>query len=394
MQEYSNVKIFANIIDQPTLEQIYGFQKSPLFVDVPIRIMPDAHCGTGSCVGMTAPITDKIAPAVVGTDIGCGVRVVKLGNIDIDFERLDSVMHNYVPSGRDVGASRNEAKELIRKLRCYRELHDLNRLEASLGTLGGGNHFGEIDTGADGCKYLVIHTGSRNLGTQIAKIYQYRALRERKHKAEVRRKELAQQLKAEGREKEIEAMMKELKAKEQPLPADLSYVSGENLDDYMHDMRLCQKFAVLNRKIIADTVIQMMKWKVLDSFESVHNYIGDDNIVRKGAVSAYKDEKVIIPLNMRDGSLLCIGKGNADWNYSAPHGAGRIMSRSQARKNISLDDFKETMKGIYTTSVGTSTIDESPFAYKPADVIIEAIKDTVDIIEVIKPIYNFKAGGD
>ena len=390
MIEYKNVKIFTDDIDQATIQQVYDFQKSPLFPDVPIRIMPDCHAGKGSCIGLTAKFTEKVCPSVVGVDIGCGMLVIELGNIDIDLDRLDAVVHEYIPCGRDVSRRRKEAVELIKKLYCYRDLKNLDRLEASLGTLGGGNHFIEVDKDEEGNKYLVIHSGSRNLGKQVAEIYQYAAIRERKQR-EKGGQELIKKMKEEGRQKEIEAALAELRAKEPSLPDDLCYVTGENAEKYLHDMRLCQEFAIMNRQIMADNIVRVMKWKSVGSFTSVHNYIGKDDIIRKGAISAYEGERVIIPLNMRDGSIIGIGKGNADWNYSAPHGAGRVLSRSEAKKLISLDEYKASMEGIYSTTIDLSTIDESPMAYKPSEEIIALIEPTVTIERIIKPIYNFKA---
>lgn len=390
MKEFENVKIFTDDIDQETLNQIYEFQKSPLFTGVPIRIMPDTHSGKGACIGFTAPITDKLCPAIVGVDISCGMLVHELGSIDIDFERLDDVVHKYIPCGREISRRREEAVNLIKQLKCYKELKSLDRLEASLGTLGGGNHFCEIDTSEDGDKFLIIHSGSRNLGKQVADIYQHKAIRERKDR-DNKSKEIITELKLQGRQSEIEATLKQIRQSTPSIPDDLCFVTGENLDNYLYDMRICQKFATFNRQIMANNILRMMKWKSIDSFTTLHNYIGEDNIIRKGAISAYKGEKVLIPLNMRDGSLICIGKGNKDWNYSAPHGAGRRLSRSQAKKQLSLEAYKEDMQGIYTTTVNSSTIDEAPAAYKPATEIMELIRDTVEIKEVIKPVYNFKA---
>lgn len=395
-----NLKIFTDNIEQEAIDQINTLMGQPAFSDCKVRIMPDVHAGAGCVIGFTADLGDKVIPNIVGVDIGCGMLTVELGRIDIDYEKLDRVIRENVPSGFNVHEGRKIRYNRLQDLKCYRELKDTRRLERSIGTLGGGNHFIEIDEGSDGKKYLVIHTGSRNLGKQVADYYQRLAVELMQGKDELLAKQefLISEYKACGRKNEIQQAIAELrrnfKAKRIDIPKDLCYLTGKYRDDYLHDMHICQEFAIVNRWLIAHTICFDMGWglsDLLDSFETVHNYIDDYNMVRKGAISAKAGEKLLIPINMRDGCIIGVGKGNEDWNCSAPHGAGRIMSRNKARESISMESFRESMEGIYTTSVCESTIDESPMAYKPMDEIIENIKDTVDILEIIKPVYNFKA---
>ena len=398
-----NLKIFTQNIEQEAIDQINTLMEQPAFSNCKVRIMPDVHAGAGCVIGFTADLGDKVIPNIVGVDIGCGMLTVELGKIDIDFEKLDAVIRKCVPCGREVhepsSIYRPKTKyKAIQDLRCYRELKDSKRLERSIGTLGGGNHFIEIDEGTDGKKYLVIHTGSRNLGKQVADYYQNLAVELMQGKDELiaKQAQLIAEYKAQGRKKEIQAAIAELKRAWRPgvlnIPKSLCYLTDEYRDDYLHDMTICQEFARLNRNHIALTITDQMGWEVIDIFETIHNYIEfDTNMVRKGAISAKKGEKLLIPINMRDGCIVGVGKGNDDWNQSAPHGAGRIMSRMKARETVSLDEFRDSMKDIFTTSVSAETIDEAPMVYKPMDEIIENIKDTVDILEIIKPVYNFKA---
>lgn len=398
----ADLKIFTENIEPEALNQIYTLVKQPAFSDCKIRIMPDVHAGKGCVIGFTADLGEKVIPNIVGVDIGCGMLCVSLGQTDIDFEKLDNVIRSYVPSGRDVHEGRIIRFDELQGLKCYRELRDTKRLERSIGTLGGGNHFIEVDIAEDGYKYLVIHTGSRNLGKQVADYYQNLAfeLMSGRDKLYEEQDRLIKEYKAAGRKSEIQSAIAELhrnfKAVNPKIPKDLCYLEGKYREDYLHDMRICQKFAYINRVMIAKIICNHMGWGVdtdmPDYFECIHNYIDhDSNIVRKGAISAKLGGKVLIPINMRDGCILGIGKGNEDWNYSAPHGAGRIMSRSKAKERISLEEYQKTMDGIFTTSVNTSTIDESPMAYKTMDEIIGNIKGTVEIVDIIKPIYNFKA---
>lgn len=395
-----DLKIFANIetLDQKAVNQVYTLLEQEAFSNAKVRIMPDVHAGAGCVIGFTADLGDKVIPNVVGVDIGCGVRVVRIGNVDIDYEKLDNAIKTHVPSGYNVNERLNwHAKEnserIINSMRCFKKLQKYDRLVFSIASLGGGNHFIEIDQDEDGEKYLVIHTGSRNLGKQVAELYQDIAIKKLSSVKEEDRQAVITKLKAEGKQKDIPNALRALTPTVK-VPKDLSYLEGQDREDYLHDMRLCQEFAVLNRKYIAINIISAMDWNVEDEFESVHNYIDDENIVRKGAISAYKDEKVIIPINMQDGCILGRGKGNKDWNFSAPHGAGRLLSRSQAKASLTVEDFKEDMKGIYTTTANQSTLDESPRAYKSIQDILNYIDDTVVVEKIIKPVYNFKASDE
>lgn len=393
----SDLKVFTENIEPEALNQIYTLIKQPAFSECKVRIMPDVHAGAGCVIGFTADLGDKVIPNIVGVDIGCGMLTVELGAIDIDFERLDTVIRKRVPSGRNVHEGRTVQFDL-QTLRCFRELKDTRRLERSIGTLGGGNHFIEVDIDEDGNKYLIIHTGSRNLGKQVAEYYQSLAVEIMQGKDELYEKQaqLIKEYKAQGRKKEIEKAIKELHRKFKPnplgIPKELCYLTGKYCEDYLYDMEICQRFAILNRNAIASAIIDEMSWHSHGAFETIHNYIEfGSNMVRKGAISAKDGEKLLIPINMRDGCIIGIGKGNDDWNQSAPHGAGRIMSRSKAKETVSLEEFSQSMEGIYTTSVNASTLDESPMVYKPMEEIVANIEDTVEILKIIKPIYNFKA---
>lgn len=412
-----NVKIYTDNIEDSASEQIKELLSIDVFSKCKIRIMPDVHAGAGCVIGFTGDLGDKVIPNIVGVDIGCGILVQPFVCVnDIDYHALNEFILHYIPSGRNYRDNRyaplpqkymdvyREAKDIIKQLRCYRELKETKRLNASIGSLGGGNHFIELDKDECGMTYLVVHTGSRNLGKQVAQIYQKLAVKCQSGWVELMEEQNRRiaEYKAAGRKDELQEAIRQLhnsfKMRKPTIPPDLSYLEGAYREDYLHDMRLCQHWAKMNRilivNLITDYFIQQghMEAKTNDlAFESVHNYIGDDNIIRKGAIAAYKGQKCIIPLNMRDGSLICIGKGNAEWNSSAPHGAGRIMSRSQAFKSISMDDYRASMKGIYSECLSEETKDESPMVYKPKDDIIGNIHDTVDIVNVIKPIYNFKA---
>ena len=412
-----DLKIFTDNIEQEAIDQINVLLEQPAFADCKVRIMPDVHAGAGCVIGFTADLGDKVIPNIVGVDIGCGMFTVELGRIDtgingktdssivdyvtdIDYEKLDNVIRTCIPSGRNVHEEINYIFPELKNLRCYNNLKNIDWLERSMGTLGGGNHFIEIDEDFEGRKYLIIHTGSRNLGKQVADYYQNLAveLMIGRDKLAYERDRLIAEYKDQGRSSEIQDAIKELRntwrKKTNDIPKELCYLTGKYRDDYIYDMKICQRFAKQNRLMIALKIMLSMGWYSIDLFETVHNYIDESNMIRKGAISAKKGEKVLIPINMRDGSLLCVGKGNEDWNCSAPHGAGRIMSRSKARESISMESFRESMTGIYTTSVCESTIDESPMAYKSMNEIINNIKDTVDILDVLKPVYNFKASED
>lgn len=395
----SDLKIFTENIEPEALNQIHTLIKQPAFQDCKVRIMPDVHAGKGCVIGFTADLGDKVIPNIVGVDIGCGMMTVSLGNINVDYEKLDSVIRENIPAGRNVRKEEIPFPD-IEKLYCRSELKNISWLRCSMGTLGGGNHFIEIDEDTDGNKYLIIHTGSRNLGKQVAEIYQQVAINSMQGSGKLEQtiQELIKEYRIAGRAKEIEHGIQELKRKFQPdklnTPKELCYLTGEDREQYLHDMRICQSFAVTNREWIASIICQNMGWEYSrgKSFQTIHNYIDHDtNIVRKGAISARKNELLLIPINMRDGCIIGRGKGNSDWNQSAPHGAGRIMSRSKAKEKVSLETFETSMAGIFTTSVNRSTIDESPMVYKPMEEIIQNIGQTVDIEKIIKPVYNFKA---
>lgn len=417
-----DAKIFTDNIDENALEQIKELLSIDVFSDKKIRIMPDVHAGVGCVIGFTGDLGDKVIPNIVGVDIGCGMRILNLGKLgDIDFHAFHEHIRGNVPSGMIVreekfgfkplvGAEMDiyrEAKKLVTELYCYREIKDSGRINKAIGSLGGGNHFIELDKDDAGNVYLVIHTGSRNLGKQVAEIYQAQAVKHLTAGAdefEETIKRTIEEYKAAGRRSELQDVIKKMRKERRfsnagpSIPAALCYLEGEAREHYLHDMRICQRWAVLNRKLIAMLLVKFfgidgnrqletaMPW-----FESVHNYISDDNIIRKGAISAEAGGRCIIPLNMRDGSLLCTGKGNPDWNCSAPHGAGRVLSRTQAYERITMEDFEASMQGIYSESVNDFTRDESPMVYKPASEIIANIGDTVSIDTIIRPIFNFKA---
>ncbi|MBQ6296823.1 MAG: RtcB family protein [Selenomonadaceae bacterium] len=396
--KYNTAISFAKIIEDSAREQIRRMCNYEFTQDSKIRIMPDVHAGKGCTIGTTMTVTDKAVPNIVGVDIGCGMYTVKLETDSLDFEKIDDAAH-YIPSRRNVWEHRQEKFDLT-ELNCYRSLKETRRIEKSLGTLGGGNHFIEIDRANDGTFYLVIHTGSRNLGKQVAEIYQRLAidLAKGKDKFFAQKEEIIAVYKSLGRKSEIQHKLKELekeyRGKQTSMPEDLCYVYGKYFYQYLHDMELCQTFARRNRELIAKILLGKAGISYSEAFHTTHNYIDvEELIIRKGAIAAHKDEKVLIPINMRDGSVLAVGKGNADWNFSAPHGAGRIMSRSAAKEQLNMNDYKNSMAGIYTTSISEGTLDESPQAYKSLDDIIDVIGDTVDIIEVMKPVYNFKAEG-
>lgn len=385
---------YASVIEQEAIDQIRRMCDYDFTEGSTIRIMPDVHAGKGCTIGTTMTIRDKAVPNVVGVDIGCGMYTVRLNEREVDFARFDEAAH-FVPSGMKVWEGRREPFEL-ETLRCFRALKNTRRLQRALGTLGGGNHFIEIDRAADGTLYLVIHTGSRNLGKQVAEHYQRLAveLNQGREAYFKKRDALIAEYKAAGRRKEIQAALEALHWANKPLtiPEDLCYVYGEYLEDYLHDVEICQQFARRNRELIAEVLLSRSGMTGGEAFHTIHNYIDtQEMILRKGAIAAHKGEKVLIPINMRDGSVLAIGRGNPDWNYSAPHGAGRLMSRSAARQSLDMAAYAEAMKGVYTTSVNPSTIDEAPMAYKSLEDIIGVIQDSVDVVEIMKPIYNFKA---
>lgn len=390
---------YAAVVEDTAIEQIRTMCDYELTAGSRVRIMPDVHSGKGCTIGTTMTVIDKACPNIVGVDIGCGMYTVKLAEKEMDFEKIDKVAHE-IPSGMNTWEGRIERFDLT-GLRCYRSLRDAKRLGRSLGTLGGGNHFIEIDKASDGTYYLVIHSGSRNLGKQVAEVYQRLAidLQAGKETYYIRRNEIIASYKAEGRRTEIQnalkALEKEYQAKTPEIPEELCWLYGAFLDDYLHDVEICQRFACRNRELMAKIMLERTSMTAVDAFHTVHNYIDtDERILRKGAIAAHKGEKVLIPINMRDGSVLAIGKGNPEWNYSAPHGAGRLMSRTKAREALTLADYQAAMTGIYTTSVNEQTIDEAPMAYKSIGDIIDVIRDCVDIMDIMKPVYNFKASED
>lgn len=387
--KYNTAKVFTDLVDEASIAQVTELCNQEFIIGSKIRLMPDIHAGAGCTIGTTMTIHDKIVPNLVGVDIGCGMLVVKLKQKKIDLAKLDDVIRKYIPSGFNVRDTPNKAAMHvgIESLYCP---FDLERAYKSLGTLGGGNHFIEVDKGADGTLYLVIHSGSRHLGVEVAKYYQELAYKTLTAQAKDQ-KELIARLTAEGRKKEIQT---EIKKHKKQFTKDLAYLYGDNAKYYLHDMKIVQEYASANRREMAIAILDNTDLTNGDViFQTIHNYIDfSDMVLRKGAVSARENEALIIPMNMRDGSLICVGKGNPDWNCSAPHGAGRIMSRAQAKARFTVEQFANEMKDVYTTSVGRGTIDECPMAYKPMQSILDNIGDTVTVKEIIKPIYNFKAG--
>ena len=393
--KYNSATVYTDLIDQGAVAQIIELCDQPMSEGARIRIMPDVHAGAGCTIGTTMTITDKVVPNIVGVDIGCGMETVKLKEKHIELQKLDKLIYEKIPSGFAVRSKVHRYSEKIdlTELYCYEKIN-ADRALASIGTLGGGNHFIEADKGEDGSIYIVIHSGSRHLGVETAKYYQNEAYRRLNKSSDKEKNELIERLKAEGKQKQIKAELKKLEnTKTTSVPKHLAYCEGELFEQYIHDMKIVQQFAMLNRQAMMDEIIKGMHLHVTEQFTTIHNYIDTENmILRKGAVSAQAGEKLLIPINMRDGSLICVGKGNPEWNFSAPHGAGRLFSRSQAKQSFTVSEFKKQMQGIYTTSVSEQTLDECPMAYKSLDDIAGNIGDTADIIEVIKPIYNFKAG--
>ena len=385
---------YAKTIDELAKQQIKRMCDHEFTNGSKIRIMPDVHAGKGCTIGTTMTILDKAVPNIVGVDIGCGMLTIKLEDSTIDFEKLDEAAH-FIPSGKEVWEEKQVDFDL-NSLNCYNQLKHIKRLENSIGSLGGGNHFIEVEKSKDGIYYLVIHSGSRNLGCQVAEHYQQLAMDLNVGNASYteQREKIIRELKEAGRFKEIQTALDNLRDNREntSIPKDLCFLYGKYFEQYLQDMKISQEFAIKNREQMAKVLLERAGLTAVESFHTVHNYIDIENmILRKGAIPAYKDQKVLIPINMRDGSVLAVGKGNADWNYSAPHGAGRIMSRSEAKNKLKLEDYKEVMAGIYTTSINESTLDEAPMAYKSLNDIIDVIGDTVEIVDVMKPVYNFKA---
>jgi RNA-splicing ligase RtcB len=397
---YNSAKVFTDVIEESATAQIKELCDQEFVRNEKIRIMPDAHAGAGCVIGTTMTITDKIVPNLVGVDIGCGMETVKIKGKHIELMQLDKLIYRNIPSGFDVRDTPHRYSEQINltELKCAKYVN-LDRAKKSLGTLGGGNHFIEADKDNDNNIYIVVHSGSRHLGVEVAKYYQkmgYKQLVSEYVTNKSDENKLIEELKSQGRQQEIQDEIIKLRSsKTIPVPKHLAYVSGELFKDYIHDMRIVQQFAELNRKAIMDEILKGTGLKAEEQFTTIHNYIDTENmILRKGSVSAQQGEKLIIPINMRDGSLICMGKGNPDWNCSAPHGAGRLMSRSAAKESFTVSEFKKQMKGIYSTSINSGTLDECPMAYKNMNDIVNNIGDTAEILNIIKPIYNFKAGDE
>lgn len=399
--KYGEAKVFANTIDDGARNQIKTLLDQDFIKGSQVRIMSDVHMGVGCVIGFTANLKDKVIPNIVGVDIGCGVLTVELGAIDLNLEKLDQLIYSQVPSGTSMHRRKVVEFPPLYDLKIFRELDNIERLENSVGTLGGGNHFIELGEDSKGIKYLTIHSGSRNLGTQVARYYQCLAIDmcSGRDDYNAQREELIASFKEWGENAAIKPALKrferEYKSREPAYPKELCFLKGKQRDAYLHDMHICQEYAQKNRETMGEIILNnLLKRDLADfpHFHTVHNYINfNDNIIRKGAISAYEGERLLIPINMRDGSILGVGRGNSDWNYSAPHGAGRVLSRTEAKAKLSLDDFKETMRGIYSTSIHKGTLDESPAAYKGIDQILEAIGGSVEVVDIIKPLYNFKS---
>ncbi len=393
--KYNSAKVFTDIIEPDAISQIITLCSQEISKDSKIRIMPDVHAGTGCTIGTSMTIKDKAVPNMVGVDIGCGMETVRIKEKHIELQKLDKLIYEKIPSGFGIRTKTHRYAEKIKLENLYCVEHiNLEKAENSIGTLGGGNHFIEADKSSDGSIYIVIHSGSRHLGVEVAKYYQNEAYKRLNKTAQSDIDELIARLKAEGKTKNIQQEIKKLtNTKTTSIPKHLAYTEGELFEQYIHDMKIVQEFALINRQAMMNEIIKGMKLHITEQFSTIHNYIDTDNmILRKGAVSAQKGEKLIIPINMRDGSLICTGKGNPDWNFSAPHGAGRLMSRSQAKQSFTVSEYKKQMNGIYSTSINSSTLDECPMAYKDINDILDNISDTVDVNDIIKPIYNFKAG--
>ncbi len=398
---YGSARVFTQDLEDGARKQIQTLLDQDFIEGSTVRIMPDVHQGMGCVIGFTADMGDTVIPNIVGVDIGCGMLTVELGKVDIDLPKLDAIIKENIPSGRGTHQSRVVTFGRLQDASMYRDLEDTKRLERSIGTLGGGNHFIEVGLDSKNNTYLVIHSGSRNLGTQVARFYQNLAidLCSGKEGYYTRRDELLRTNKERGASKRIKTALEQLEreyAGLQPAyPRDLCYLTGTYRDAYLHDMGICQEYASLNRSVMADLILTNLLMRNLHEFShfhTIHNYINfKDNIIRKGAISAYEGERLLIPINMRDGSILATGKGNREWNYSAPHGAGRVLSRTEAKKQLQLASFKKSMQGIYSSSVHKGTLDESPLAYKPMAEILDSIGETVDVIDIIRPIYNYKA---
>ena len=393
--KYNEARIFTDVADSASIAQVQQLCDQEFAAGSRIRIMPDIHAGAGCTIGTTMTITDKVVPNLVGVDIGCGMETIRIREKRLELQKLDRLIREKIPSGFSIRekAHRYFSQINLNELCCARHA-DLLRAEKSIGTLGGGNHFIEADRDDEGNLYIVVHSGSRHLGVEVAGYYQEAGYRMLNRADDASAEALIARMKAEGRKKEIQKELKKLKnQKRTSIPKALAYVSGELFEQYIHDMKIVQHFAMLNRQAMMDEIVGGMKLHVEEQFATIHNYIDTDAmILRKGAVSARTGERLLIPINMRDGSLLCVGRGNEDWNCSAPHGAGRLMSRADARQSFTVSEFKKQMAGIYTTSVSRATLDECPMAYKGMQDILDNIGPTAEVVKIIRPIYNFKAG--
>ena len=395
--KYNEAKIFTDVVDSASLAQVQELCNQEFTAGSRIRLMPDIHAGKGCTIGTTMTITDKVVPNLVGVDIGCGMETVRVRETRLELQKLDKLIREKIPSGFSIrDKAHRYADEIDLEELCCAGHVDLLRAAKSVGTLGGGNHFIEVDRDDDGALYVVVHSGSRHLGVEVAGYYQEAGDRELNRTDPASVEALTARLKAEGRDREIRKELRKLKnLKRTPIPKVLAYVSGELFEQYIHDMKIVQQFAMLNRQAMMDEIVKGMKLHVEEQFTTIHNYIDTDSrILRKGAVSAQAGERLLIPINMRDGSLLCVGKGNEDWNCSAPHGAGRLMSRAEAKQPFTVSEFKKQMEQIYTTSVSKATLDECPMAYKGMQDILDNIGPTAEVEKIIRPIYNFKAGDE
>jgi RNA-splicing ligase RtcB len=388
--KYNTAKVFTDNVEPEAVSQIVNLLNQEFVSGSQVRIMPDAHAGAGCTIGTTMTVAGKAVPNLVGVDIGCGMETAVLRDGRAELQKLDKAIHSLIPAGFGIRKTPHQFMGEIdlAKLRCAKHV-SLGRAELSMGTLGGGNHFIELGKDDEGRLYLVVHTGSRNLGKQVAEYYQNAAAKGLQRKSKDA-DDLIAELRRQGREAEIQSELKNLGARK--IDRNLAFCEGALFDDYIHDMAIVQRYADWNRRAIVREIVKEMKFKIDEQFTTVHNYIDMDSmILRKGAISAKAGERVLIPMNMRDGSLICVGKGNPDWNQSAPHGAGRLMSRSAAKQSITLAQFEKSMEGVYSSTVNKSTIDESPFAYKPMEEIVANIGGTAEIAKSIKPLYNFKA---
>ena len=395
--KYNEAKVFTDVVDEASISQVLLLLNQEFVSGSKIRLMPDIHAGAGCTIGTTMTVTDKVVPNLVGVDIGCGMETVLVKEKRMELQKLDKLIYEKIPSGFNIREKTHHYFDEVNleDLYCYKHINP-DRAEKSLGTLGGGNHFIEANKDEEGKLYLVVHSGSRHLGLEVANYYQEEGYQALNGASKQDIETLIAELKENGREREIQKSIAELKnVKRTNIPKQLAYVEGDLFKQYIHDMKIVQEYAMLNRKAMMDEIVKGMKLHIVEQFTTIHNYIDTDSMVlRKGAVSARKGEKLLIPINMRDGSLICIGKGNEDWNQSAPHGAGRLMSRAAAKESFTVSDFKNQMSGIYTTSVTKETLDDCPMAYKGIKDIVDNIGDTAEIQKIIKPIYNFKAGGE